>query len=403
MKPTIELLLARPLSPTPQTVDLLVRITPPAPLRDAPPPPLDLALALDTSGSMRGDPLHLAKAAALEVHRHLRPADRIALVSFASEARLVAPLQLATPDSRFEERLASLDAGGSTALAQGWGLGTEVLRQPALLLPPTTPNRLKRVLLLTDGRANIGPRDPRVLGAEVSRALNDGISTSTVGVGRHYDERLLEELAGAGDGNYHYAEAPQALEGLFLSELESLKATVGRLVSLSVRGVEVVDMFNNFPRLPNGRLALPPLRAQKPLEVLLRVKAKAGDRLTLRLAWTDAEGERQVERPDLVFETAHPGDPQLEQPEVVRVRGALQLARVQRQMAELTDRGRVADALVRLGEARGHLEALAAQGVDAAGDLAQLDILQAWLVRGERGAASKAARSFAYRKSTSRE
>ncbi|MDL2342693.1 VWA domain-containing protein [Deinococcus sp. MIMF12] len=400
MKPQIDWIPARPLSASPHTVDLLVRITPPTPPQDTPPPPLDLALVLDTSGSMRGQPLDLAKAAALEVHRHLRPADRLALVTFASSAQLVAPLQPAIRADGFGGRLAGLEAGGSTALAQGWGLAADVLRHPDASQPPLAPNRLKRTLLLTDGRANVGPRDPRLLGAGVGRALSEGISTSTVGVGTHYDERLLEELAGAGDGNYHYAETPTALEGLFLSELESLGATVGRRVSLGVRGVEVLDVLNDLPRLPNGRLALPPLRAQKPLEVLLRVRAKAGDRLTLRLAWTDAAGERQVERPDLVFGA---GEPQAEHPEVVRLRGALQVARVQRQMAELTDRGNVAQALVRLGEARGRLEALATQGVDVAGDLAQLGTLQAWLTRGERGAASKAARSFAYRKSTGRE
>lgn len=400
MKPSIRLIPARPLRGESHITDLLLRISAPhLPQGDV--PPLDLVLALDTSGSMGGLPLDLARRAAEQVFQQ-RGNAHLALVHFSSTARVAAPLQAWTGDEGFLTALRGLRAGGSTALHAGWELAASLLTAP-LGHRPQVPHRLQRVLLLTDGRANVGLRHPRDLSAAIRAGLAQGVSTSTVGLGRQYNELLLEALAGEGDGTYHYAESPEQLSGLFLSELESLKNTFGRLVSLGIEGVEVLDVWNDLPKLSNGRLALPPLQSGRDAELLIRVRAKAGDTVRLRLAWHDAAGQRHAERTEFVLPAAVEGQETAEHPEVVRLRGQLELARQQRQIAQLTDRGRVEDALVRLGEARGRLEGLIVAGIDVQEDLAKLDQLQDRLRRGDRQAASKAARSQAYLMSTGRE
>lgn len=401
MQPTLTVIPARPLGSGPQVADLLVRITVPQQPPQAGVPPLDLVLALDTSGSMTGLPLALARQAAEQVF-HQRGDARLGLVSFGSHARVAAPLQDWTGNGDFLAALSTLQAGGRTALHAGWQLAESMLTVPPSLERWQEPHRLQRVLLLTDGRANVGLRTPQELAAAVRAGLHEGVSTSTVGVGRHYDEQLLETLAGEGDGTYHYAETPQDLEGLFLAELGNLRNTFGRLVSLGTDGVELLDILNDLPRLPNGRTALPPLQGGTPTELLLRVRAKAGDTVRLRLAWTDSSGQQcTLEAEEILPHLSGSGTP-AEQPEVTALRTRLELARTQRRVAELVDRGHLLEARSRLSEARRRTVELRNRGISVGVDDGQLERLEASLRRGDRQVTSKLARSEAYLTSSGR-
>ena len=397
MKPSIEITLARPLSSTSEITDLLVRITPAAEEVQTPRPPLDLAVVIDISGSMHGLPLQLAKEAVVLVNQTLSPADRLSLVTFNSGVQVVMPLQKIGPVERLQRQLDRLHAGGSTALHGGWQLGSALLQGEAI------PGNLPRVLLLTDGRANVGVTQPRAIAADVALALSRSVSTSTVGVGMRYDERVLESIAGSGDGNYHFAETPEALPGIFEAELESLRTTVGRLASLGIDGVETVDVLNDLRTLPTGRLALPPLRAERSLDLLLRVKARAGQTLALRLAWTDAWDHRQTHRVSFDLPLAGTGDVAGEHPEVVRVRAGLLAARAQREVAKLADAGKVDQALVTLNHSRVQLELGVSSGLDLRAELETVAELERRLRKGERQSASKFATSKAYSKTTGRD
>lgn len=397
MKPSIEITPAWPLSSTSEITDLLVRITPAAEEVQTPRPPLDLAVVIDISGSMHGLPLQLAKEAVVLVNQTLSPADRLSLVTFNSGVQVVMPLQKIGPVERLQRQLDRLHAGGSTALHGGWQLGSALLQGEAI------PGNLPRVLLLTDGRANVGVTQPRAIAADVALALSRSVSTSTVGVGMRYDERVLESIAGSGDGNYHFAETPEALPGIFEAELESLRTTVGRLASLGIDGVETVDVLNDLRTLPTGRLALPPLRAERSLDLLLRIRARAGDTLVLRLAWTDAWDHRQTHRVSFDLPLAGTGVVAGEHPEVVRVRAGLLAARAQRQVAKLADAGKLDEALITLNHSRVQLELGIGSGLDLNAELETVAELERRLRKGERQSASKFAKSKAYSKTTGRD
>jgi Ca-activated chloride channel homolog len=397
VNPTIEVFPARFLSTRSEPTDVLVRITPVAEEVSAPRPPLDLAVVIDVSGSMSGLPLQLAKETVVLVNQTLSPEDRLSLVTFNSGVQVVMPLQKIGPTERLQRQLDRIHAGGSTALHGGWRAGADLLQGDAC------PGNLPRVLLLTDGRANIGLAQPRAIAADVALALSRSVSTSTVGVGLRYDERVLEAIAGAGDGNYHFAETPEALPGVFEAELESLRVTVGRLVSLGTSGVEVLDVLNDLRVLPTGRLALPPLRVNRPLDLLLRVKLTAGQTPRLRLAWTDAWDQRHAQRVELPLTHDEALATTTEHPEVKRVRAGLLAARAQRRVAKLADRGEMDEAYSVLRSSQQLLQQGIDSGLDLQSDLNTVTELERRLRQGQRQSASKFATSEAYGKSTGRD
>jgi hypothetical protein len=168
--------------------------------------------------------------------------------------------------------------------------------------------------------------------------------------------------------------------------------------------VQVRDALNDLPRLGTGRLALPPLRAGRSLDLLFRVEAKQGDPIRLRLAWDDHSGERHSIRASFDI----PGVPQAhtvqEDPRVIHVREHLLLARTQREVARLADIGDVGGAMILLSGVKNRLlvEGLRS-GINMQTELEQVATLEQRLKRGEHHAASKLARKQSYDKTTGRE
>jgi Ca-activated chloride channel family protein len=133
-----------------------------------------------------------------------------------------------------EAALAAIAPGRSTNLSGGWLKGAEVLRGlPARKGP-------RKVLLLTDGLANVGITDPEALVALARQAGDDGIGTTTIGFGLDFDEVLLTRMAQAGGGNAHFAETPEDAPGIFAQESEDLVQLVAQNVSVEIRPREQV-------------------------------------------------------------------------------------------------------------------------------------------------------------------
>ena len=390
----IDALPAHPLTATPEIVDVLVHLFINQPAADE--VPLDLGLVIDTSGSMGGLPLDLAKEAGRQMLRRLHPYDRVTLVGFANGPTMHAPLLAVGDGVTLARQLDRLHAAGCTALHPGWQLGL------GLLMAARHPRRFSSILLVTDGRPNVGEQRTHMIADAVAQGLLEGVSTSTVGVGLRYNEGLLEALADAGDGHFHHAEAADELYALFQTELDHLRRTVGRQVTLTLDGAEVLDVFNDLPR-HGSTIGLPPLRSGQSLSLVLRVRASGGAPWRLTLRWTDLQA--QVQR--TVLESAFPlcpaGVERTERPEVAQERNRLIAARVQRQAAVLLDRGDVGRALDVLTHSRRQLLHAQDHGADVGLELGQLEDLARRIGRGDRGAASKKAKSQAYDKSTGRE
>lgn len=249
--------------------------------RDADRLPVDLALAIDRSGSMAGDKLELVKRATLEAVGHLGPRDTFSVVLFDTEVDVLMPLMLATGDNR--DRLGSLlrdvDAGSMTCLSGGWLTGCELLGER--MGGDTTPH-LRRVVLLTDGLANIGIIDPHHLMTHAGALRERGIITSTMGVGYGFDEVLLGGMAEAGGGNFRYVGAPDELSAFFRNEIGGLLDVVAQQPKLRItfppgmRG----ELVNQFPVHRIGKevtVDLADLRADDTIALIFDISVRPGE------------------------------------------------------------------------------------------------------------------------------
>jgi Ca-activated chloride channel family protein len=142
--------------------------------------------------------------------------------------------------------IAGIWPGGSTNLSGGWLKGVEELRR-------ATGDGPRALVLLTDGRANVGVVETDRLVAMAGGARNQGALTSTIGFGADFDEDLLSAMADAGGGNAHYAPTPDAAPAIFAEEFDGLAATVAQNVSVEIRpgsDVEILAVLNDYPATP---------------------------------------------------------------------------------------------------------------------------------------------------------
>lgn len=199
-------------------------------------PPLNLSIVIDRSGSMGGQPLAEAKRAAAFLVDRLRPRDRVAIVTYADEAEVLVAGRPVGSGVEIRNAIRSIETDGSTALHDGWMAGVE---QAARM---REPEQMGRVLLLSDGRANRGVCNPAILAQDAARIAATGITTTTCGLGAHFDELLMLEIAMAGQGSAYYGERAEDLIDPFREELELLSNLLARRLRLSLTAGEGVDL-----------------------------------------------------------------------------------------------------------------------------------------------------------------
>ncbi len=369
--PQIELIPLRPVvsSDRPSTLDLLVKIVPPAQAIDLKRPALNIGFVIDRSGSMSGQKIESARQAACYAVQQLQMSDRVSVTIFDDQVETLVPSTPAIEKSSITRKIEGIQPRGSTALHAGWLEGGVQVSQYL------NPEQINRVLLLSDGLANVGETNPDTIASDVHGLAKRGVSTSTMGVGNDYSEDLLEVIARSGDGNYYYIESPQQLPEIFQTELQGLMATVGHTVSLGIEpqaGVEVVDVFNDFDVNRQGDYQLPNLVVGNSIEVVMRLKVPAMTQATdlcfFRLAWNDPNQEqRQVQRMTLQL----PAVPfaQLEEfplnPEVQQQVARLMAARAKEEAVRSLDRGDFAAAGASLQAARVQMMTAPASGMMA--------------------------------------
>jgi uncharacterized membrane protein/uncharacterized protein YegL len=168
-------------------------------------PSLGLVLVIDRSGSMSGDKMEMAKDAAKAAVELLSARDYVGVVAFDHEAFWASEIGLATDKGGVQQRIAAIQAGGGTNIAPGMELGFSKLSG--------TPAKLKHMILLTDGVSTPGP-----FFELTSQMASERITVSTVAVGSDSDTKLLEQIAGWGNGRYYFTDNPQSIPQIFARE-----------------------------------------------------------------------------------------------------------------------------------------------------------------------------------------
>lgn len=288
------------------TLDLLARISFPKKETTGKRTTLNLALALDQSGSMSSnDAFGQAKKAALDLVDRLDDSDRISVVLYNGSPRVILP---SCPVSEARGRLAGLlaneRANGSTALHAGW------LAAAQQVAPFVNEYDVSRVLLLSDGQATDGKKNPAELKEESYQLLNAGISTATYGLGLYFNEELMTELAAGGPARF--AEDAEQLSPYFSADFDLLSQTVAptvklKLVAQSEGGPAPISLLNDYATLSDGYWRLPAgvsgAESWAAIQVDLTQTSGKFLEIAAHWSWKDTNGKEHVQRQTLTIET----------------------------------------------------------------------------------------------------
>lgn len=236
-------------------------------------PPVHLAFVIDRSGSMSGPKMRHARDAVLAGIARLEERDRFAVIAYDDRVDVLAAASDATASAKASasKQVGFLEPRGSTNLEGGWSRAvTEIAGSDA-------NDAVTRVLLLTDGLANIGTADPRVLAGMATNARARGISTSTFGVGDDFDEGLLARMADGGGGTLRYIDEPEKISAYLDDELGEALQVAAREVLLEIAApsdleIDVVGPYPVTREAGHARIALPDLVSGQHLEVVVRLR-----------------------------------------------------------------------------------------------------------------------------------
>lgn len=190
--------------------------------------PVNVAIVLDKSGSMDGEKIIKAREAAKMAIRRLNKNDIVSVVLYDSTVRVIVPATKVSDKEAICAQIDRIAAKGSTALFAGVSKGAAEIRKFI------NKERVNRVLLLSDGQANIGPKSPGALGELGGSLIKDGISVSTIGLGSGYNEDLMFKLADRSDGNHAFAENGVDLVRIFDAEFGEILSVVAQEVLVKI-------------------------------------------------------------------------------------------------------------------------------------------------------------------------
>ena len=203
--------------------------------------PVNLALVLDRSSSMNGQKIAKAKEAAIMVLDRLSSEDIVSVITYDSGVEVLVPSTRLDDVEMLKRRIRAIRPRGSTALFAGVSKGIAEVRKFL------DDRRVNRVILLSDGMANIGPSSPNALGQLGAACRKEGISVTTIGLGLSYNEDLMVQLAQRSDGNHGYAHSAANLASIFDAELGDVLSVVAQEVSVKMtmpEGVKPVRILN---------------------------------------------------------------------------------------------------------------------------------------------------------------
>jgi Ca-activated chloride channel family protein len=256
-------------------------------------PPLNLALAVDVSGSMAGPKIEAARRTAIAVIKAMTPRDRLTLVAFETSAELLLDARMMDEAGRTAAASAvrRLHARGGTNLWEGWLLAAEHVAAAMA----ASPQASHRVLLLSDGQANDGVTEAAELARHTRGLLERGIVTSAVGIGDGYDELLLGGMAEAGGGRLHDAEHASEISEVVLGELIDGRAallertTLAFSVPANIRA-ELVGGWAHTMLPGVVEVLVGTLLPANPVRVVFRLHCPAGEVGTVLLVGASARG-----------------------------------------------------------------------------------------------------------------
>jgi len=192
--------------------------------------PAHLTFLVDVSGSMQSpDKLPLAKRSLRMLVDNLRDGDTVALVTYAGGVKLALPPTGLEHKALIHAAIEDLTAGGSTAMSSGIQLAyQQAMKQ-------LDGSSISRVLILSDGDANVGPSSHEEILQLIRGHVKEGITVTTVGFGMgNYKDTLMEQFADQGNGNHYYVDSLLQARRIFQEQLGGTLEVIAQDVKLQV-------------------------------------------------------------------------------------------------------------------------------------------------------------------------
>lgn len=194
--------------------------------------PLNISVILDRSGSMAQESkLTYAKKAIKFIIKNLGKKDIISIVTYDDKVNVPVPPVKGSKKNRLIKIVDDITTGGSTNLSGGLMEGYNQVKLNYNI------SYINRVLLISDGLANVGIKDPRKIEQIVQVKSRDNITVSSFGVGKYFNEKLLTGIAEYGSANYYYIDESDKIPEIFSKELAGLLAVAAQNSLISVKGL----------------------------------------------------------------------------------------------------------------------------------------------------------------------
>ncbi|MFC2064637.1 VWA domain-containing protein [Chloroflexota bacterium] len=247
-------------------------------------PPLNFTPVVDVSGSMAGGKLSQAKLAVRQSLNYLHDEDFFSMVTFSDEIKTsVEPVRIQpSVIADIQEALKGVFHSGMTNLAGGLKLGITKSKKKI--------QDTNLVLLLSDGQTNVGETDLEKIGMIAKKARKNGLTVSTIGIGRDYNEALLVEISNQGGGRFYHIMDESKIPGYVAGELGEaayLAAKDTRITLDIPKGATLVPLSIAYPVVQNGNKAMVELGdipCDTELEIPLRLALlpqKPGSKLSI--------------------------------------------------------------------------------------------------------------------------
>ncbi len=190
--------------------------------------PINVALVIDRSGSMSGPRIEAAKEAARMAVDRLTSRDLVSVVSYDDRVEVDVPATRASDPRSAKERISRLTARGSTAIWAGLQRGADEVRKFK------SRAYVNKIILLSDGLANVGPSRPDEFASLGCELAGEGITVSTIGLGNGYNEDLMAKLAINADGTHKFVAEPADLVQFFARQLDDAQSVIAQDVLIEI-------------------------------------------------------------------------------------------------------------------------------------------------------------------------
>ncbi|MBI5929109.1 MAG: VWA domain-containing protein [Chloroflexi bacterium] len=318
--------------------------------------PLNIALVLDHSSSMRGARLEKVKVASHQILSQLGHDDRLCVVAFSDRADVLVKSEPVTDPEGIKSRVNTIAAGGGTEIFQGLSAAYQEVKRYF--------NRkcVNHVILITDGRTY---GDEQLCLELADDAKKVGVSISAMGIGDEWNDVFLDDLTAKTGGGATYVNSPGAVVNFLNDRVRTLSEAFAERLRLTVAPDSDVRLESGFRLSPSAQplevksqpINLGALQSTRPTRVLLQFQMppdmKPGFRSMVRLDITgDLIGEAErYEFKAIVDQTTEVSTkPPPEEPPktIIDALGKLALYRMQQKAEKAINDGQVQEATRRL-------------------------------------------------------